>query len=73
MKLHLKKIGNSTGLILPKELLSRVDLKEGDAVVVSETPGGLNITKGDETFERGLEIARNAMKTYHNALKELAK
>jgi putative addiction module antidote len=75
MKLQLKKIGNSTGLILPKELLARLGLEEGDALVVSETPDGLNlhITKGDETFERGLEIARKAMKTYHNALKELAK
>lgn len=73
MKLQLKKIGNSTGLILPKELLARLGLKEGDELVVSETPGGLNITIGDETFERGLEIARKAMKTYHNALKELAK
>jgi putative addiction module antidote len=75
MKLQLKKIGNSTGLILPKELLARLGLEEGDALVVSETPDGLNlhITKGDATFERGLEIARKAMKTYHNALKELAK
>ena len=75
MKLQLKKIGNSTGLNLPKELLARLGLEEGDALVVSETPDGLNlhITKGDETFERGLEIARKAMKTYHNALKELAK
>lgn len=73
MKLQLKKIGNSTGLILPKELLARLGLKEGDELVVSETPGGLNITKGDETFQKGLEIARKAMKTYHNALKELAK
>lgn len=73
MKLQLKKIGNSTGLILPKELLARLGLKEGDELVVSETPGGLNITKGDETFQKGLDVARKAMKTYHNALKELAK
>ena len=73
MKLQLKKIGNSTGLILPKELLARLGLQEGDELVVSETPGGLNITKGDETFQKGLEVARKAMKTYHNALKELAK
>lgn len=73
MKLQLKKIGNSTGLIFPKELLARLGLQEGDDVVLSVTPDGLNITKGDAAFERGLEIARKAMKTYHNALKELAK
>lgn len=53
--------------------MARLGLREGDELVVSEAPGGLNITKGDETFQRGLEVARKAMKTYHNALKELSK
>jgi len=73
MKLQLKKIGNSTGLILPKELLARLGLQQGDEVVVNELREGFKITREDETFERGLEIARKAMKTYHNTLKELAK
>lgn len=73
MKLEIKKIGNSTGLILPKELLARLGLEQGNQVVVSETPHGFTISKSDETFEKGLEIARKAMKTYHNTLKELAK
>lgn len=73
MKLKLKKIGNSTGLILPKELLARLRLEEGDEVVVSEKPDGFAVTRDQETLEKGLEIARKAMKTYHNALKELAK
>ena len=73
MKLELKKIGNSTGLILPKELLARLGLQQGDSVVVNETPEGFAVTKGDPSFEKGLDIARKAMKTYRNALKELAK
>jgi putative addiction module antidote len=73
MKLELKKIGNSTGLILPKELLARLGLSQGDSVVVSETPDGFKVSRQDPTFERGLEIARKAMKTYRNALRELAK
>lgn len=73
MKLELKKIGNSTGLILPKELLTRLGLEQGSEVVVSEAPHGFSVTKADETFEKGLGIARKAMKTYHNTLKELAK
>lgn len=73
MKLELKRIGNSTGLILPKELLARLGLAQGDLVVITETPGGLKLSRPDEHFERGLEIARAAMKTYRNALKELAK
>ena len=73
MKLEIKKIGNSTGLILPKELLARLGLQQGDSVVVTETADGFNVHRGDETFEKGMEIARKAMKTYREALKELAK
>lgn len=73
MKLELKRIGNSTGLILPKELLARLGLEQGDTVFVTETPDGIAIGKRDETFEHGMGIARKAMKTYQSALKELAK
>lgn len=73
MKLELKKIGNSTGLILPKELLARLGLQQGDSVTVTETPDGLAIRRGDEAFDKGMEIARKGMKIYRNALSELAK
>ena len=73
MKLEIKKIGNSTGLILPKELLARLGLEQGDEVFITQGPEGFKVSKGDITFEKGLEIARRAMKTYHNTLKELAK
>ena len=73
MKLELKKIGNSTGLILPKELLARLGLQQGDKVVVTETPGGLSISRDEQTLADGMEIARKAMKTYRSALTELAK
>lgn len=73
MKLEIKKIGNSTGLILPKELLARLGLEQGDQVVVTEMADGFAVKRGDGTFEKGIEIARKAMKTYRNTLKELAK
>lgn len=73
MKLEIKKIGNSTGLILPKELLARLGLEQGDEVMVTETSDGFAVTRGDAVFEKGIEIARKAMKMYRNALKELAK
>jgi len=73
MNLEIKKIGNSTGLILPKELLARLRLEQGDKVTVTETPDGFVVSRSDPTFDRGLEIARAAMKKYHNALTELAK
>jgi putative addiction module antidote len=73
VKLEIKKIGNSTGLILPKELLARLGLEQGDAVVVTETPSGFSVSRDDPTLAKGLKVARKAMKTYRNALKELAK
>jgi putative addiction module antidote len=74
MKLEVKKIGNSTGLILPKELLNRLKLDQGDWLYVTELPdGGVRLTPTDPIFERGMEIAERAMKTYRNALAELAK
>lgn len=73
MNIELKKIGNSAGLILPKELLTRLSLTVGDEMVITETPDGFKVTRRSETFEMGMEIARKAMKTYHHTLKELAK
>jgi len=73
MKIEVKKIGNSTGLILPKELLARLQLKQGDFLFVTESEGGLKLVPHDPTFECGMEIARKAMRTYRNALRELAK
>jgi putative addiction module antidote len=73
MKLELKRIGNSTGLILPKELLARFGLAQGDTVFVTEGPDGLSISKRDETFEKGMEIAREVMREYEETFKELAK
>jgi putative addiction module antidote len=73
MKLEIKKIGNSTGLILPKELLARLGLKQGDEVIVTEAPDGFKVSPATADLERGMEIARKAMKTYRAALTELAK
>ena len=74
MKLEIKKIGNSTGIILPKELLARINLAQGDFVFVTETPeGGLNLAPREPEFEEGMEIARKAMRKYKNTLRELAK
>ena len=73
MNIELKKLGNSTGIILPKELLTRLGMVAGDELVITETPDGFKVTRRSETFEKGMEIARKAMKTYHHTLKELAK
>jgi putative addiction module antidote len=73
MKLEIKKIGNSTGIILPKELLAQLQLSQGDSVYVTTGPEGMTLRPADPVFEQGIEIARKAMKTYRNTLKTLAK
>jgi putative addiction module antidote len=71
---QLKKIGNSTGVILPKELLARLNLKTGDNFYATLTPdGGIRFTPYDPKFEKAMEVARRGMKAYRNALAELAK
>ena len=70
----LKKIGNSAGVILPKEVLARLQLSVGDTFYATLTPeGGIRLTPYDPDFEKAMEIARRGMKIYRNALAELAK
>ena len=71
---QLKKIGNSTGVIFPKELMARLDISVGDSFYATLTPeGGLRFTPHDPKFEKAMEVARRGMKIYRNALSELAK
>jgi putative addiction module antidote len=72
--LQVRKIGNSIGFILPKDIAARLDLKEGDRLFLVEQPGGgFVLTPLDPFFEKAMAVARRGMKRYHNALAELAK
>lgn len=74
MKLEIKKIGNSTGLILPKELLARLGLSQGDSVYVTELQGGdIRLTQYDPEFEKTMEVMDDLMDEYRDTLKTLAK
>ncbi len=73
-ELQIKKIGNSLGLILPKELLARLRLKEGDVLhVVEQLDRGMKLTPYDPKHARAMEIARRAFRTYADTFKALAK
>ena len=72
-KLTLRKIGTSTGLILPKAELDRLHVAEGDELYLIETPNGLELTPYDPEFEAQLQSAQKVMKKYRNTLRELAK
>ena len=71
--LKLTRIGNSVGVVLPKEILSRLDLEAGDAIYLTESPDGYRLTPYDADFERQMEAARRVMKRRRAALRELAK
>jgi len=72
-KLKVRKIGNSLGVVLPKDVLAKLRVGEGDELSVSETPDGVALTGGDAEFERQMEIMRDIMRRYRNTLRELAK
>ncbi|MEQ1932654.1 MAG: AbrB/MazE/SpoVT family DNA-binding domain-containing protein [Fimbriimonadaceae bacterium] len=72
-KLKVTQIGNSAGVILPKDVIERLGVKKGDSLYVCETPHGYNISKHDPEFETQMEIARQITVQYANALRELAK
>jgi putative addiction module antidote len=71
--LKVTQIGNSLGLILPKELLARLKLEKGDAVFITDTPDGIAMTPYDEAFETQMMAARVIMKRRRHVLRELAK
>ncbi len=72
--LQVKKIGNSVGLILPKELLARLKLKEGDKLhVVEQTDRGFKLTPYDPKHAEAMEIARRSFRKYADTYKALAK
>ena len=72
--LQIKKIGNSVGLILPKELLARLKLKEGDNLyVVEQTERGMKLSPYDPKHAKAMEIARRSFRKYADTYKALAK
>jgi putative addiction module antidote len=74
MKLEIKKIGNSTGIILPKELLARLGLKQGDEVTVTEGPDRtITVSAYAADDDETMRIAREVMSEYKNTFKALAK
>ncbi len=71
--LKLTKIGNSTGIILPKEMLTRLGVGVGDSLTVTDTPEGVRLTVADDGFNEQMQAAREVMARRKKALRELAK
>ncbi|MGE3645697.1 MAG: AbrB/MazE/SpoVT family DNA-binding domain-containing protein [Beijerinckiaceae bacterium] len=72
--LQIRKIGNSTGVILPKELLLKLGLKEGDKLSVIElSDRGLQLSSYDPDHAETMAVAREIMDEYKDTFRELAK
>ena len=71
--LKLTQIGNSVGVILPKEVLARLKLEKGDTVFVTDAANGVMLTPYSTEFEVQMTAARRVMKKRRDVLRELAK
>lgn len=73
MNVTIRKIGNSEGIIIPKEVLNKLGLKAGDTLEITETDDGIALRPEQAELSEQLKAARLAMSKYRVALRELAK
>lgn len=74
LELKLRKVGNSTGVVLPKEALAHLRVEEGDTINVTDAADGtLRVSAHDPEFARQMDAAKSVMRRYRNTLRELAK
>ena len=77
VELKLRKIGNSVGVVLPKEAMAKLNLREGDSVCLTDAADGslrvTPVTEGREQFVKQMEAAECVIRRYRNSLRELAK
>ncbi len=73
LKVKVTAIGNSMGILLPKEALNKLKANKGDTLYLVDGPEGLTLTPYQQDFESQMEAAEMVMKKYRNAFHELAK
>jgi putative addiction module antidote len=71
--LKITTVGNSAGVVLPREVLARLKVQRGDTVYLVETPDGFRITPYDEEFARQMDAAERIMREDRDVLRALAK
>jgi len=65
-------VGNSAGIVLPKEVLSHMNVQKGDSLYLTKTPGGFQIGPYDEEFAAKMEAAERIISKYRDAFRRLA-
>ena len=73
LKVKVTAVGNSMGILLPKEALNKLKAERGDTLYLVEGPDGYTLSQYEPDFEHQVKTARGIMKRYKNALHELAK
>jgi len=73
LKVKITSIGNSVGIVLPKEALAKLKASKGDQLYLVDSPEGLTLTPYQKDFDTQMQAAEKVMKKYRNALHELAK
>jgi putative addiction module antidote len=70
--LKLTTVGNSTGVVLPKEILQRLRVDRGDMLYVLETPNGIELTPFNPELATQMEVAERVMREDRDVLRKLA-
>jgi len=65
-------IGNSVGIVLPKEVLSRLHVEKGDSLYLVDTPEGVQLTPYDQDFAAEMDAAKRVMRKHRDVLRKLA-
>jgi putative addiction module antidote len=65
-------IGNSVGIVLPKEILNHLHVEKGDSLYITESPAGIQLTPYDEDFVAEMEAAKRIMRKHRDVLRKLA-
>ncbi len=74
LELKLRKVGNSVGVVLPKEALARLDAKDGDTILLTDgADGTFRLTANKAEFAEQMRVAEDVIRRYRNTLRELAK
>jgi putative addiction module antidote len=73
LELKLRKIGNSVGVVLPKEALAHLKAEEGDVITLAETPEGYRMAPSQSDFAKTMAVMASLSQRYKNTLRELAK
>ncbi|MCF8037424.1 MAG: AbrB/MazE/SpoVT family DNA-binding domain-containing protein [Desulfobacteraceae bacterium] len=71
--IKLRKIGNSVGLVLPREILAKLKVREGETIYLTDTKDGFRITPYNEEFEVQMDAAEKIMNEDRDILRELSK